>query len=334
MDSSAKRSASVTAAAVVAILGSLFLLLCFSAAFFIFLLAKLPGATSELPPATRTMMLGTQGFMICLSLFGVATGIALIYLRNWARISILIWAGFSVFFGVIGIPIAYLTTFSPAPSAPALPAESITAVRLILVFVYGIPLVIGVWWLILFNRKSVKAQFDGVTGAPDAGLPQKPRCPVPIAVLAWLYLTSILNLLILPFFPVHAPVFVFAKLLPDRLGVAVLILTSLAFTVSGIGLLKLKPWSYSLTMGLQIFWLTSSAVSMLRPDYKAVMLSFMEQYRASLHLPASAYSENPFMQHLGWLVVFGMLFAGAILGLLIYYRPRFLEEASRAASTS
>jgi hypothetical protein len=315
-------------------LGSLLILLCCSAAFFIFLLAKLPGATSEFPPATRTMMLGTQGFMICLSLFGVATGIALIYLRNWARISILIWAGFSVFFGVIGIPIAYLTTFSPVPSAPALPAESITAVRLILVFVYGIPLVIGVWWLILFNRKSVKAQFDGTMGLVDAGLPQKPRCPLPIAVVAWMYIASILNLLFLPFFPVHAPVFVFAKLLPDRLGLAVLVLSFLAFTISGIGLLKLKPWSLSLTMGLQVFWLASSSVSMLRKDYKSIMVSFMEQYGASLHLPASEYSANPIMQYFGSFMVLVMLFTSAILGLLIYYRPRFLEAASRAASSS
>src|SRR5216684_3406945 len=59
------------------------------------------------PPSVRTFGLATQGFMICLSLFGLATGIGLLYLRKWARISILIWGGLSVFFGVIGIPIAF-----------------------------------------------------------------------------------------------------------------------------------------------------------------------------------------------------------------------------------
>src|SRR5216683_4054947 len=108
MDSSAKRSASVTAAAVVAILCSLFLLLCFSVAFLGMLLVKLPSTASELPPSVRTVGIAAQGFMICLSLFGIATGIGLIYLRNWARISILIGGSFSVFFGVIGIPIAFL----------------------------------------------------------------------------------------------------------------------------------------------------------------------------------------------------------------------------------
>jgi hypothetical protein len=77
-------------------------------------------------------MLATQGFMMCVSLFGVATAIGPIYLRNWARISILIWGGMSVFFGVIGIPIAFLTLSSSAPNVPNLTAESMQAVRFIL----------------------------------------------------------------------------------------------------------------------------------------------------------------------------------------------------------
>jgi len=108
MDQSPKRPASVTVAAVVAILGSTFLLLCCSVVFFGMVLVKLPGHASELPPFARNAMLAGQGFMMCLSLFGIATGIGLIYLRNWARISILIGGSFSVFFGVIGIPIAFL----------------------------------------------------------------------------------------------------------------------------------------------------------------------------------------------------------------------------------
>jgi len=334
MENSPKRSASVTAAAVVAILESLFLLLCCSAAFFVFLLAKLPGPASELPPAIRYMMLGTQGFMMGLSLFGVATGIGLLYLRKWARISVLIWGGLSVFFGGIGVPFVLLMPLSSSANAPDLPAGSVTVVRLILLVIYGLPILIGGWWLILFNRKRVKAQFNGALEPAEAALPQKPKCPLPLSVLAWLYITSILNLLFLPFFPVHAPVFVFAKLLPDRFGIAILVLTCVAFMISGIGLLKLKPWSHSLIVGLQVFWLTSTAVSMLSPNYKAAMQSFLERYEASLHLPASQYSANPFMEYFGWFMTIGMLIGGAVLGLLVYYRPRFLEAASKAASAS
>jgi hypothetical protein len=278
-------------------------------------------------------MLAMTAFMICLFIFGIATGIGLIFLKNWARISVLIWGGLSVFFGVLGIPIAFLMPLSGPPGAAELPPESVQLIRGALLAIYGLPLTVGVWWLILFNRKAIKAQFAGTTTSSGSGVPQKPRCPLPIAVLAWFYVTSILNLLFLPFVPVHAPVFVFGILLPDRFGPAVLILSCLAFTVSGVGLLKLKPWSYSLTIGLQVFWITSTAVSMLRPNFNAVMQSFLKQIEASLHLPESQFSPNNFLQHFGWFMAFGLLFAGAILGLLIYYRERFLEAASAAASS-
>jgi hypothetical protein len=334
MESSPKRSASLTAAAVVAILSGLFLLLCCSAAFFIFLLAKLPGPVSDLPPAMRYMMLGTQGFGMCMSIFCIATGIGLLYLHKWARISALIWGGLFVFFGVFGILFIFLMPFPTNPNAPGLPPEAIPSVRLILLLVYGPPLAIGTWWLILFNRKSVKAQFTGSTLPPDPSVPPKAACPLPISVLAWFYITSILNLLFLPFFPSHVPVLVFGQLLPTTLGWTVLILSLLAFLVAGIGLLKLKPWSYDVTIGLQLFWLASTVVTVLTPNYKTVMDSFMKEFQASLHLPETPFSPVDFTQNYGWSVAIGLLIAGAILGMLVYYRPRFLKEASRTASAS
>jgi hypothetical protein len=334
MDSFPKRSAAVTAAAVVAILSGALLVVGFLIAFLGTLLIKLPGASSELPPSVRTFGLATQGFVICLSLFGVATGIGLICLRKWARISILIWGGFCAFFGVIGIPIALLIPFSPTPNAPNLPPDSMQAVRWILLAVYSVPLLIGIWWLILFNRKSVKAQFAAQEGSGDLSLPPKPACPLPIALLAWFYIASILNLVFLPLLSFHVPLFVFGRVLPGRTGGTVLILTSVAYAIAGIGLLKLKPWSYSLTVGLQLLWLASTVVSALTPNYGAVMNSYMKEVQASFHLPEAQSPGFNFAQHLGWMMAGGLVIAGAILGLLVYYRPRFLEEASRAASAS
>ncbi|PYU82610.1 MAG: hypothetical protein DMG51_13510 [Acidobacteria bacterium] len=311
MDYSRNRSAAVTVAAVLAILGSLFLLLCCAVVFFGMLLVKLPSATPEVPPFMRNTLLATQGLMMCLSLFGMATGIGLFYLRHWARISVLIWGGVSVFVGLLGITIVLLMSF-----------------------VYGLPLLIGIWWLVLFNRQTVKTQFGGPTVAVAVDLPQKPACPLAISVLAWFYITSILNLLFLPFLPFRVPIFVFGRVLPGRVGLTVLILSFLAFFLAGIGLLKLKPWSYSLTLGLQLFWLASTVVTVLSPNYNSAMDSFMKEMQATLHLPETQFSPANFSHHYGWTVVLAFLFAGAILGLLVYYRPRFLAAASRAASLS
>src|SRR5437763_15591012 len=142
MDYSRKRSAAVTVVAVLAILGSLFLLLCCAVVFF-GMLVKLPSTTPEVPPFMRIALLATEGLMMCLSLFGMATGIGLFYLRHWARISILIWGGVSVFVGLMGISIVFLMSLSPTPPALDLSPEGIQAVRWILLIVYGMPLPIG-----------------------------------------------------------------------------------------------------------------------------------------------------------------------------------------------
>ncbi|HEX4545097.1 MAG TPA: hypothetical protein VH110_01970 [Candidatus Acidoferrum sp.] len=268
--------------------------------------------------------------MTCLSVLGIATGIGLLLLRNWARFSVLIWGGFSVFFGGVGIPIAFLAPFLQPPGAAPLSAESVRLVRWMMLVIYGVPLTAGIWWLILFNRKSVKAQFSGPVASVNVGLPQKPRCPLPIAVLAWFYITSILNFIFLPLLPFRVPVLVFGRVLPGNSGVAVLLLSCLAWVVCGIGLLKLKPWSYSLTIGLQVFWLASTAVSLLSPNYDAVMQSFLRQMESSLQLDRTRFSMGYFTHHYAWAVVLGLFFAGTILALLVYYRPRFLEAASAA----
>src|SRR5260370_27654750 len=98
------------------------------------------------------------------------------------------------------------------------------------------------------------------TTSAVSGQTQKSRCPLPIAVLAWFYITSILNLLFLPFLPFHVPTFVFGRVLPGSAGAAVLMLSFLAFRVLDVGLLKLKPWGYSPPLGLHVFLLARCAV--------------------------------------------------------------------------
>jgi hypothetical protein len=333
MPNASRPSASVIASAVIALLASLFFLLVGAITFFAFLLNTSLKSAPELPPAARTLMLVMEAFIMGVSIFGIATGIGLFFLKNWARISILIWGGLSVFFGVVGIPFAFLMPLSEPPGTAQLPPGTMQMMRVMFLFIYGLPLAVGTWWLILFNRKTVKAQFAGTPPPSGLGLPQKPRCPMPITVLAWFYVALILNLLFLPFFSAHAPVFLFGMRLPDRIGLGMLLLSTLAFTACGIGLLKLKPWSYSLAIGLQVFWITSSFVSLLRPNYKEAMESYLKEIGTSMHLPASEFEANPFMQHFNGLMGGGLVFSAAILGLFIYYRRRFLEAASAAASS-
>jgi hypothetical protein len=64
------------------------------------------------------------------------------------------------------------------------------------------------------------------------------------------------------------------------------------------------------------------------------MDSFLKDIQASMHLPDTPFSVVDLSHGYSWSVVLGLLVAGGILGLLVYYRARFLKEAARAVSAS
>jgi len=110
----------------------------------------------------------------------------------------------------------------------------------------------------------------------------------------------------------------------------VLLCSVLAFV--GLGLLKLKRWSYSASIGLQLFFLTSAIVAVRNPNYSSQMASLQQQLQHSMHLPSSpAYVPN--FDHARWAIYVGLFFCLAVLALLLYYRRPFLETANRASQT-
>ncbi len=325
-------SASAIFAAVVAILAGLFALLVTSLGFFGILLGTTRGVSPELPPFVKNMTLAVMAFMACLSAFGVAVGIGLILLRNWARISVLIWGGLCVFFGIFGVAIAFVIPLAPPPNAPNITADSMQAVRFIILGIYGLPLVVGIWWLILFNRKTVKAQFAATASPLDPAVPQKPRPPLPIAILAWFLITGAAHVVILPFLPFPIPVSLFGHFFYGTAATLSYVCLCLISVVAGVGLLKLKPWSYALEIALQLFGLANVLFTILSPDYPAQMASFMEKIYASMNLPANSYYSSGYLLHARSSMAFVFVFFLAIIGMLFYYRERFMEAASSAAS--
>jgi len=103
---------------------------------------------------------------------------------------------------------------------------------------------------------------------------------------------------------------------------------------AGVGLLKLKPWSYPLTIGLQIFWSVSSVASILNPNYASLVSSFLNDINKAMNVPPNIYSSANYIHQLRWTMYFGLLVPVAIVVLLYYYRKRFREAASGDASVS
>src|SRR5262249_53345531 len=130
-------------------------------------------------------------------------------------------------------------------------------------------------------------------------------------------------------FFMHTPAVLFGFAIRGPAGTGLYVLWSLLFAASGIGILRLQRWGYSLALGLQIFGLLSGTISLLSPRYEAIMRQSLSQMAPSLATNASYYMSY------GRSFAFVLsLFPVIILVILLYYRPRFLEASARARSSA
>jgi len=177
---SRQRSAGITASAVVAILGSIGTFLMGAVmALNAFLIGTTPGA-SRLPnqPAPPPLALAVimAVFYFAFSAWGISSAVGLLQLRNWARRCFLIFGGLLAFLSfctAAGSLIAALALPGTMPPAANVQPELIRAVAVVFIAISLIGVAIAVWWLVYFNRSSVKAAFDG--GAV-ASTPRSFRC--------------------------------------------------------------------------------------------------------------------------------------------------------------
>lgn len=153
-----KRSACVTAAATLAVLGSLISFFIWGA-FFLPLLNLPPNARGqhmyEIRPLAFALVALVPPMLVAL---GLGTGIGLFKLRSWARKAALLWASIALAFCLSMIALRPFETF-------AIPEHFVTEVesmrQLLAVSVVVMLLPVSIWWLFFFRLKSVVAQFDG-----------------------------------------------------------------------------------------------------------------------------------------------------------------------------
>jgi hypothetical protein len=283
----------------------------------------------QFPSFVRNLTVGGIAFFAGLAIFGIFTGVGVLRLKNWARISALVWSGITA--AICGFGLAFLTFIPlPTPASSPTPVSIMTLVRVTTGLFYAVPLGIAIWWLILFNRKAISAQFvaSGVDIPLDAsGFPTqttsdaRPALPLPITVVAVFLLLSLFSVFLLPF--VHMPMVLFAHAFRGPAGTAVWMTTCLLSTTAGIGLLRRKPWSYPLTLGLQLLWFLSGLVTLASPKYA----DLMHEAISSVAFSTAPYPEVP-IEQLRRYSYMGLLFPVFIGILLLYYRSRFLQAHS------
>jgi hypothetical protein len=317
-----KASASVIVSGVLAILGSLFFMLC--------LLLGLMGLyltppQRDVPANFASLAAVMLAFLFPVAILGILTGLGLFRLKNWARISALIWAGLLVFFNSITVIVLLFMAFPAVPSAPNV---NVGVVKVIGAVIYGVPILIGVWWLVLFNSTSIKMQFVGISPALSPDVPVQPRCPLPIAIIAGFMLSSVLAMFAVPLMHLPISVIMFGERLRGELGGFLYALSAVLYLAAAIGLLRLKRWSYLLSIGLHAFWMISGVVTFLRPNYAQNMQEILSQ----IHMPETSTASLQLL-HNPVFAVFIMFPGVLILSLLFYYRKRFLAASSSANSS-
>jgi hypothetical protein len=317
--SSNKPSPGIIAAGFSAILLGLLVALTSALAFRELLRPEIVIENHSLPPYARVLSALVWIAFLLGSLYLALSGAAAIRLRNWARISLLVISGMMLFFGSVGIVVVLFVLFSSQlPGIAGSKAPVVAALALI----YGLPIAAALWWLIFFTRRSTVAQFQ----ARASTLPprreirfSKQGCPVAVSVVAWLLLSSVLSLVIVPLLPFPVPVILFGHQFHGPPAMALFLPQVLLITVASIGLLRLKRWSFPLSVALQLFYLTNGLFALFSPSFTGELRLIQEQMQLP-PLPTGMPDLAQYARYFGWV---GLLVPLACLIALFYARDSF-----------
>ena len=183
------RPVSVTIAALLVFLGSV-LTLGFAA--LMFGLRHDPDVAAGGGPG---LVVAMAGFIALCGAAGVATGVGLLMLKPWARISMVVFATVLVLICAFSL-LLILAVDLPMP--PEIDPEKFALLRPILTGVYLVPAAIGAWWLVLFTRPRVIATFGGGDQAAESAI------PTAVLVVAWLTIFGGVATVVMPFLDVPA----------------------------------------------------------------------------------------------------------------------------------
>jgi hypothetical protein len=309
-----KRSAGVTATAVIAFLGSAVLLLI--AVLSLLGMASLPDREGQ-----AHLIKLSVWFVVALefggSVLGIATGAGLLQLRNWARISILIFAGLLLFMGIPGL---LMIPFMPMQQPADVPGNFLLSLRIFMGAFFGLLGALGVWWVVYFNKKSVRGEFLGTVAEgqlPTGG----PVRPISITIIGWYMIVG--AFFTLPFLFLHMPIFILGYLMKGWTASLFMLGCGIFQLVAGTGLLKLKPWSRILAIAYFSFFTFSSVMMVVLPGSQTRFEEAMKAFHETFGVPAP-----PSAVHIPlWFgIAFCLPLFAVVISFLITQKKSFLPE--------
>ena len=337
-----KRSAGVTAIAVLAVIGSLGMI-AMAALMAVIPFLGLPSSrnAADVPPDFFKAIALIMAFVYLLpAIWGIVTSVGLFRLKEWARISTIVFSVLMVmmsFFALAGV------ILMPLPTIPNQPADgnAMAMVRAVMAAMMAVPLGMGVWWLVFLTRPRVKLQFSPAGGAVNltgetslveaAGqaTPPIPKTPVSITIIACLMLLGCLSLPLC--IVLRTPVAVLTKVVTGWPAAVYIFLLGAIQAYIAIGLLRLKPMARTAAVAFQSFFVINGYVVYFAPGGRARMLEIMQRSTTWPHLPGSdaamAFTRS---------MAFFFLIGGCVViaGLAQLYFLVTLKEAFESAAAA
>ena len=310
------RSVGVTVTAVIVLFGSGLTLLAGVMMLF--------ASSSDLPiPENQVHFL--KYFMVFLALvlfaaaaWGIASGTGLMRLREWSRISMLVFSALLLFVCIPGLLMFLFMPFPPPGTAPSpeMTKEMLAATRIFMAVLYGILAALGGWWIYFFNKRSTKDQFlkvriPGLEGMPGGEVISPYARPLSITLIAWwLLISGFIGVLGLS---VNPPVFFLGYFFKGTYASMLMLALALVQSLIGFGLLKLRPWGRTLAIYYFQFLIFNSLTMVLIPGTQARFEQAMSEMLSDMQ---GTLGTPPSPMHIP--IWFGVIFAVPLLSLLLW----------------
>lgn len=357
------RSAGITVIAIVAFIGSA-LLLGLAALLVIAMIASPtpPPNDPQLPPMFfKVFRVVIPLFYVVPAVWGIVTAVGLLQLRNWARISTIVFSVLLIVFGGFGLLTA-MAFFLKPPPGNGLDPKMFPIVGAITAMIALAQIGIGIWWMVFFNRAKVKMQFlpqpplythlgqgaapyaidmphvatppppglappTGLatpTTLPIAAAPKRAARPVSISVIAWFLLISSLFVPLNIVF--HAPAILLTTILTGWPAVIFVLVFAALNVYIGIALLQMKPAGRLAGIGYFLFGLLNVAVFYFAPGRSARITKFLDIQQSMFPWMRSAQANSPFQ-----IDMMPFLMVGAVGGVVVCLVLVYLLAAAKPA---
>ncbi|MCU1323261.1 MAG: hypothetical protein JWM43_2910 [Acidobacteriaceae bacterium] len=295
------------------------------------------------PPPKIILYFGLFAALLfaAMATWSIFTIIGLVRLRNWARISILIIGGCLVFLGGSSALFAIAAIFlSPTPNAQSpLTSHTQHLVLAITGIFYGLLAAVGVWWLVYFNLRRVRALFaPPISRLPDCTLdpagyrafsapPSRfAQVPTTITILACLFFVSALTCGLMAFAPL--PAFLLGFIITGSGQHILYAVLAILSGLIGYGLIHLDNRARIATIALLCLGILNVPLMML-PWYQSQFRIYNQQIVDKFQLPGLPATAPPALTsaYFIFIGVIGLVIYGGIFWLIQRHRASFLKSS-------